>query len=477
MGFGFGQIGDGPVVKKHVSQSDIEAGNMGLPEIFSAGHDLFNAKFNMFDGQGRPGTTGGGAARTPGSAPLFIRTSAPDSNSCGGCHNDPFSGGAGDIVANVFVLAQVLDPVTESISADFSDFRNTLGMQGSGPIEMLAREMTADLQAIKDMTLAEATTSGSTVTHDLVTKGVHFGSITAHADGSVDSSAVDGVDKDLIIKPFHQKGAVISLREFTNNAMNHHHGIQSVERFGVDRTGTHDFDQDGVEDEFTVGDVSATTIYQAALNVPGQVIPRDPVFEKAIINGEETFKAIGCDGCHVAELTLNDPVFTEPNPYNKAGDLQVSQVSHLFSFDLRSEGQMPRLESKGTGAVVRAFTDLKRHNLCDDELQHFCNEKVVQAGIPTEEFLTRKLWDVGNSAPYGHVGDLTTITEAIYFHGGEARSTRDAFFALSQHEQDEVVEFLKSLQMLPPDTASLIVDENMQPRSKPSRRNLPDFKN
>lgn len=64
MGFGFGQIGDGPVVKKHVSQSDIEAGNMGLPEIFSAGHDLFNAKFNMFDGQGRPGTTGGGAART-----------------------------------------------------------------------------------------------------------------------------------------------------------------------------------------------------------------------------------------------------------------------------------------------------------------------------------------------------------------------------------------------------------------------------
>ena len=32
---------------------------------------------------------------------------------------------------------------------------------------------------------------------------------------------------------------------------------------------------------------------------------------------------------------------------------------------------------------------------------------------PTEEFLTRKLWDVGSSDPYGHRGDLTTMTEAI----------------------------------------------------------------
>jgi len=43
-------------------------------------------------------------------------------------------------VANVFVLAQVLDPVTDSVSAEFSDERNTLGMNGSGAIEMLARE-------------------------------------------------------------------------------------------------------------------------------------------------------------------------------------------------------------------------------------------------------------------------------------------------------------------------------------------------
>ncbi len=51
--------------------------------------------------------------------------------------------------------------------------------------------------------------------------------------------------------------------------------------------------------------------------------------------------------------------------------------------------------------------------------------------------------------PYGHRGDLTTVTEAIYFHGGAARASRDAFFAASQDDQDAVVEFLKSLQVLP----------------------------
>ena len=76
-----------------------------------------------------------------------LRTSAPDSDSCAGCHAQPRPGGAGDFVANVFVLAQTLDPVTLSVGPESSNSRNTLGMNGSGPIEMLAREMTVDLES------------------------------------------------------------------------------------------------------------------------------------------------------------------------------------------------------------------------------------------------------------------------------------------------------------------------------------------
>src|SRR5262249_53381661 len=156
-------------------------------------------------------------------------TSGTDSNSCADCHNTPTVGGSGGFVANVFVLAQTLDPVTDSVSAEFSDERNTLGMNGSGAIELLAREMTVDLQAIRDAAKAEAKTSGAHVTKALDTKGVNFGQITAAPDGSIDTSKVQGVDADLIIKPFHQKGVVNSVRVFTVNAFNHHHGMEAVE--------------------------------------------------------------------------------------------------------------------------------------------------------------------------------------------------------------------------------------------------------
>jgi CxxC motif-containing protein (DUF1111 family) len=117
-------------------------------------------------------------------------------------------------------------------------------------------------------------------------------------------------------------------------------------------------------------------------------------------------------------------------------------------------------------AIVRPFTDLKRHDICDEQLDHFENEMIAQGRLngsapasdftmeppprPTAEFLTRKLWDVGNSAPYGHRGDLSTISEAIFWHGGEAKTTRDAFLALTPVQQNAVVEFLKSLQIVPP---------------------------
>ncbi len=120
----------------------------------------------------------------------------------------------------------------------------------------------------------------------------------------------------------------------------------------------------------------------------------------------------------------------------------------------------PRLERWGpSGAIVHAYTDLKRHVICDSMDQFFCNERVIQSGVPVDQFLTRKLWDVGNTAPYGHRGDLTTITEAIMHHAGEARPARERFEALSKDQQAEIVEFLKQLQILP-NGSPRIIDES-----------------
>ena len=450
-------LGERPVIGYHYEQQAIEDGHYGLAELVRAGRMLFDARFNLLDGQGRPQTTGGGAPRAPGQ-PAFIRTSAPEANSCTGCHAQPGSGGAGDFVANVFVLAQTLDPVTESVDGAFSNERNTLGMFGAGAIEMLAREMSADLIAIRETARAAAQEQNQPVTLPLLTKGVSFGSVTVLPDGRIDPTGIEGVDWDLIVKPFHQKGAVVSLREFSNNAMNHHHGMQSTERFGAGV----DPDHDGVLNELSGGDITAVTLFQAALPAPRPAQPRNAAVAKAIRSGEAVFSDLGCGRCHRPELLLESREFSEPNPFNPPGNLRPEDTAAVFGFDLVHTSNSPFVQPLGHGQVaVRAFTDLKRHDLNDAELNHFANEQVPQGRLngfanpadftippaprPTGAFLSRKLWDVGNSDPYGHRGDLTTLTEAIWFHGGEARVERDAFFALPQARQDEVIEFLKSM--------------------------------
>ncbi len=337
---------DEPVVAQSMEQADINDGAVSFGDVVAHGEVLFAAKFNECDGRGRPLTTGGGDARalptvSEEGEPLSdgqiakLRTSAPDADSCAGCHNDPEVGGAGDFVANVFVLAQALDPVTLSVSPARSNSRNTLGMHGSGPIEMLAREMTADLQA----QFAEITADG---TYTLTTKGIDF-EIEVSGGAVVEA---EGIDHDLVVKPFHQAGKVISLREFSTNAMNHHHGMQAEERFDLNpgKGMDPDFDGDGVQRELTLGDITAVSIWQAQLSVPVQVLPQDPEARDEVAHGEFVFDDLGCTGCHVPALELNTREFVEPNPYNPAGTCAgAADGCPDYAFDLSVKGEQPRL--------------------------------------------------------------------------------------------------------------------------------------
>lgn len=229
---------------------------------------------------------------------------------------------------------------------------------------MLARQMSADLQAIRDsIRPGEAKL--------LVSKGISFGTLARDRGGNwvttgvlgLQASSVAGNPPNLLIRPFHQAGAVISLRQFTNNAMNHHHGIQPTERFGVDT----DPDGDGVTNELTEADVTAVTVFQATMSVPGRVIPNDPLVEAAIRTGEQRFLQIGCATCHIPKLPLdnNGWVFTEPNPYNPSGN-RTRDAGQIFSVDLTSSQlPPPRLKPQAGVVWVPAFTDLKLHDICD----------------------------------------------------------------------------------------------------------------
>jgi hypothetical protein len=215
----------------------------------------------------------------------FDRVSGPEANSCAGCHNAPFAGGGGDRVTEVFVLAQRFDHLTfdhddgivtrgavdesgKFVTLDTAtNDRKTIGMNGAGYIEMLARQMTAELQAERDE--IRAGVSGA-----LVTKGVTFGILTHNADGTWDTSRVQGLcapslsstataPPSLIVRALHQASNVVSLRQFSSTAFNQHHGMQAEERFGLNV----DQDGDGFANELTSADLTAVSIYQATLAV------------------------------------------------------------------------------------------------------------------------------------------------------------------------------------------------------------------
>jgi hypothetical protein len=472
--------------------------------LVAQGEQLFAAVWTDQEGGGRPLSKGTGAPLADPDAPLVFprnmnRVSAPDANSCAGCHAQPFGhvGGEGDFVANVFVLGQRFDfatfdhddviPTRGGVDesgdvqtlASIANSRATTGMFGAGYLEMLAREITADLQAIRNGL-------GAGQSAPLRSKDIFYGVLTRRADGSWDVSGVEGLatpslrttgaddPPSLVIRPWHQASAVVSLREFTNNAMNHHHGIQTVERFGA---GT-DPDGDDYADEMSRADVTAATVFQAALAVPGRVIPRDRDVELAILLGEEKFMQIGCADCHVPSLRLSETghLYVEPNPFNPPGNLRPGEAPDLV-IDLNDRRlPLPRLTvGRHSGITsVPAFTDFKLHDITggpDDP-----NREVLDMHFPggSEEFfvgngrfITRRLWGVGNTGPYFHHGLYATMREAILAHYGEADAARAAFEALTDHERDAVIEFLKSHQVLPPGTRWQIVDENHRPRRLP----------
>ena len=424
------------------------AGASAVPAMIERGRTLFKAKFTTEDGAGRPKATQAivPTKRKSGVNPAFTRTGGPDSNSCAGCHNDPVLGGAGDFVTDVFVSEGFESAQFDSIDPSFSSERHTIALMGAGLVELLAREMTADLQGERLDAVRKARESGADIKADLVTKGVRFGEIVAHPDGIVDLAGVDGIDADLILRPFSRKGVFTSIRQFTINALNVHHGMEASERFGVRWTGSHDFDESGVPDAVTAGDVSALVAFQATLPPPTLKTDLPDDWRVAAAKGARSFDELGCNSCHMETLPLKSLSFTDPAPYDMAGTLRAGEVGKGVAIDLSQQPFAASLKKNEKGEwLIPLFSDLKRHLIVDNEVNSLGNELQAQRFVERDVFLTPRLWGVGSTAPYGHRGDIRMLGEAIAAHGGDARFARDAYMALSKAERDNVIAYLRSL--------------------------------
>src|SRR4029077_20085324 len=97
---------------------------------------------------------------------------------------------------------------------------------------------------------------------------------------------------------------------------------------------------------------------------PGASSPMIRCYKQAILNGETLFTKIGCAGCHIPSLPLNNWMYTEPNPYNAPGNLRPGEAATL-TMDLTNRLlPHPRLMPVNGVIHVAAFTDFKLHDIC-----------------------------------------------------------------------------------------------------------------
>ncbi len=469
----------------HVDQVRITSGAILFDELFVLGDEFFEAEFNSLDGAG--------ALLLPDGTPLPSRFSrvppgggrftGPNAQACSACHNAPLPTSAGEAASNV---AQ--DPSGTGMPP--FNRRNPISLFGSGVIQRLAEEITEDLLALKSAAELDAVPGGAPVSRRLTSKGIDFGeiSVTRALDGTVDldASGVEGIDPDLVVRPFGWKGNATTLRDFVRGASRNELGMEADELVARDALGRDDPDGDGIVGEFSVGDITALTIYCAAQEVPtttarlareGFAAPPPAETAVAIARGRELFELIGCAECHVPALTLRVPTFEEPTTRGggKFFDTTIDPIAtgldpaRPFRFDLVREGDAPRLELDREGrAVAKVFGDFKRHRM-GRALADAQPTAVTTADgdpleidgafvdVPADTFFTPELWGVGNTGPWLHDGRAASLDEAIALHGedspppvgdadrSEAQESRDAFLALDDDDRAAVVEFLKSL--------------------------------
>jgi hypothetical protein len=432
--------GEAPALgSNRITQGDVTGGTMTLREVRLEGLRIFTTLFNKLDGYG-DGPMDVADPVTPGGRPTLqgngtlLRVNGLDGRSCLECHAMVSAatspprlgiGGVGGSNSNAIIMPTNIDMGDPNVDGSVifnGRFANPPFVFGAGAVELLAAEMTQDLQALKALAQANPGTPIA-----LESKGVSFGTVVADAQGDLDTTQVGGVDPDLVVRPFGRKGEFFSIRDFDIGAMRFHFGMQPVEAF----PGESDPDGDGIEDEILAGELSVLSAFIATLERPFA----EPLSSEAEA-GFGAFQEIGCASCHIPALETRGKEVQLRFP-----EEPTDPDAHVFlSIDLTEEPMSFEGNDQG-GIRVPLFADLKRHDMGDGLAESF--DRVSEQ--TNREFTTARLWGIADTAPYLHDGRATTLTEAILAHGGEAQIARNGFEALDDQARTELLEFLRSL--------------------------------
>lgn len=150
------------------------------------------------------------------------------------------------------------------------------------------------------------------------------------------------------------------------------------------------------------------TFYTQNLAVPVRRKHDDPV----VLRGKALFQSLNCSGCHRGPYTTGT----------------VPDQPHL------------------SRQRILPYTDLLLHDMGEDLADH--RPEGLADG---REWRTPPLWGIGlTEAVSGHSlflhdGRARNLEEAVLWHGGEAEAARNGYTALTKHDRDALIAFLKSL--------------------------------
>jgi CxxC motif-containing protein (DUF1111 family) len=292
------------------------------------------------------------------------------------------------------------------------------------------------------------------------------------------------VDPDLRVKPFFAEGSTISIREFVVGALHAEMGLEAssdpdlvtasaggrvVTPSGMVLDGSQDkISAPPAPDRENGNEVDPATVDYLEFYLLNYFKPAHYKQTEMTYRGRRVFLRIGCGSCHIPDLTISHDrrvadVETSYDPERGIFNSLFATASVLASVKDDGSGYPSLKLPSGNPFVVKdIFADFKRHDLGPNFYERNWN------GTLQTQFMTRPLWGVGSTGPYGHDGRSMTLNDVILRHGGEAQSSRDAFAALRPEAAEALIAFLNSLVLFPPDdTAS-----NLDP-GDPAQGNFP----
>jgi CxxC motif-containing protein (DUF1111 family) len=254
--------------------------------------------------------------------------------------------------------------------------------------------------------------------------GIH-GHANAHLSGNVNLSANDGT-----ITRFGWKAQNKSVLMFAGEAYNVEMGI-SNQLFPQERdetpgcifnptpndtlnfttTSSTTRNSSGISNPAVISDIEAFANFMRLLAPP---TPAPPTASSE--KGLELFTKVGCVHCHTPSFTTGARI---------------------------ASGSATSPSAALSNQTVLLFSDLAVHQMGEG-----LADGIAQGGAGPDEFRTAPLWGVGQRVFFLHDGRTSNLVDAIRAHqsrGSEANKVIEHFNELTVQEQQEIIDFLRSL--------------------------------